>query len=288
MNSWVACSKQVLQGKIILVTGAGRGLGHGVARAGRRGATVLGVARTEPELLELATAVGESCGSVETYVADLSQPEAVAALTSQIVERHGGVDAIVNNAAILRMIPFVTLAATDFDETIAVNLLAPVRLTRAFLPAMQERGRGAIVNVSSAAGILPFANETDYCASKYGLEGFSYSLAMELSPLNISVNLVSPGFPIKPTSITAAEFAAWPAERRNDLRARSTWPMRSPTWCCSTRVRVVSRASASTRSSWRRRSAAIDGMVTSSHPCRSRRESTDENPWYQAPCHRRL
>ncbi len=219
MNSWIACSKQVLQGKTILVTGAGRGLGHGVARGlAGYGATVLGVARTEPELLELATAVGESCGSVETYVADLSQPETVTALTSKILERHGGVDAIVNNAAILRMIPFVTLAATDFDETIAVNLLAPVRLTRAFLPAMQERGRGAIVNVSSAAGILPFANETDYCASKYGLEGFSYSLAMELSPLNISVNLVSPGFPIKPTSITAAEFAAWPAERRNDYR----------------------------------------------------------------------
>jgi NAD(P)-dependent dehydrogenase (short-subunit alcohol dehydrogenase family) len=219
MNSWIACSKQALQGKTILVTGAGRGLGHGVARGlAGYGATVLGVARTEPELLELATAVGESSGSLETYVADLSQPEAVAALTSQIVERHGGIDAIVNNAAILRMIPFVSLAATDFDETIAVNLLAPVRLTRAFLPAMQERGRGAIVNVSSAAGIRPFANETDYCASKYGLEGFSYSLAMELSPLNISVNLVSPGFPIKPTSITAAEFAAWPAERRNDYR----------------------------------------------------------------------
>ena len=219
MNSWIACSKQALQGKTILVTGAGRGLGHGVARGlAGYGATVLGVARTEPELLELATAVGESCGSVETYVADLSQSETVAALTSQIVERHGGVDAIVNNAAILRMIPFVTLAATDFDETIAVNLLAPVRLIRAFLPAMQERGRGAIVNVSSAAGIQPFANETDYCAAKYGLEGFSYSLAMELSPLNISVNLVSPGFPIKPTSITAAEFAAWPAERRNDYR----------------------------------------------------------------------
>jgi 3-oxoacyl-[acyl-carrier protein] reductase len=219
MNSWIACSKQALQGKTILVTGAGRGLGHGVARGlAGYGATVLGVARTEPELLELATAVGESCGSVETYVADLSQPETVAALTSQIVERHGGVDAIVNNAAILRMIPFVTLAATDFDETIAVNLLAPVRLTRAFLPGMQERGRGAIVNVSSAAGIRPFANETDYCASKYGLEGFSYSLAIELSPLNISVNLISPGYPIKPTSVTAAEFAAWPAERRNDYR----------------------------------------------------------------------
>ena len=202
-----------------MVTGAGRGLGHGVARGlAGYGAMVLGVARTEPELLQLATAVSESRGSIETYVADLSQPEMVATLARKIVERHGGVDAIVNNAAILRMIPFIALAAADFDETIEVNLLAPIRLIRAFLPAMQARERGSIVNVSSAAGIRPFANETDYCAAKYGLEGFSYSLAMELAPLNISVNLISPGYPIKPTSITAAEFKAWPAERRSDYR----------------------------------------------------------------------
>jgi 3-oxoacyl-[acyl-carrier protein] reductase len=216
---WTDGNKQILQGKTILVTGAGRGLGHGVVRGlAGYGATVLGVARTEPELLELATTVGESGGLFETYVADLSQPETVGRLATKIVERHGGVDSIVNNAAILRLIPFVALAAADFDETIEVNLLAPVRLIRAFLPAMRERGRGAIINVSSAAGIRPFANETDYCAAKYGLEGFSYSLAMELAPLNISVNLVSPGYPIKPTSVTAAEFAAWPAERRKDYR----------------------------------------------------------------------
>jgi 3-oxoacyl-[acyl-carrier protein] reductase len=216
---WPDGNKQILQGKTILVTGAGRGLGHGVVRGlAGYGATVLGVARTEPELLELATKVGESGGLFETYVADLSQPETVGRLATKIVERHGGVDSIVNNAAILRLIPFVALAAADFDETIEVNLLAPVRLIRAFLPAMRERGRGAIINVSSAAGIRPFANETDYCAAKYGLEGFSYSLAMELAPLNISVNLVSPGYPIKPTSVTAAEFAAWPAERRKDYR----------------------------------------------------------------------
>jgi NAD(P)-dependent dehydrogenase (short-subunit alcohol dehydrogenase family) len=213
VDRWLEGSKQILQGKTILITGAGRGLGHGVVRGlAGYGAAVLGVARTEPELLDLATTVGESGGLFETYVADLSQPKTVDTLASKVVERHGGVDAIVNNAAILRMIPFVDLDASDFDETIEVNLLAPVRLTRAFLPAMRERGRGAIIN------IRPFANETDYCAAKYGLEGFSYSLAMELSPLNISVNLVSPGYPIKPTSVTAAEFAAWPAERRNDYR----------------------------------------------------------------------
>lgn len=219
MNDRVDGAAQLLRGKTILVTGAGRGLGHGVARGlAGYGATVLGVARSEPELRELATTVRARGGAIETYVSDLGQPEAISRLAEEIIARHGGVDAIVNNAAILRQVPFVDLAAADFDETIAVNLLAPARLARAFLPSMRERGRGAMVNVSSAAGVKPFATETDYCATKYGLEGFSYSLALELAPLNISVNVVSPGYLIKPTSVTAAEFAAWPAERRNAYR----------------------------------------------------------------------
>jgi NAD(P)-dependent dehydrogenase (short-subunit alcohol dehydrogenase family) len=219
MNERDVADKHPLRGKTIVITGAGRGLGHGVARGlAGYGATVLGVARSEPELRELATTVRASGGVIEIYIADLAQPEAVSSLAAEIIARHGGVDAIVNNAAILRLIPFVDLAAADFDETIAVNLLAPARLTRAFLPAMRERGRGAIVNVSSAAGVKPFATETDYCATKYGLEGFSYSLALELAPLNISVNVVSPGYAIKPTSVTAAEFAAWPPERRGEYR----------------------------------------------------------------------
>jgi NAD(P)-dependent dehydrogenase (short-subunit alcohol dehydrogenase family) len=208
-----------LAGKTVLVTGAGRGLGHGVARGlAAYGATVVAVARTEPELNELAATVLAAGGTIETTVADLATPEATASLAAELSARHGGVDALINNAAILRMTAFLDLPADEFEETIAVNLLAPVRLTRALLPAMLERGRGAIVNVSSAAGIRPFADETDYCAAKYGLEGFSYSLALELAPHNVSVNLVSPGYRIKPTSVTAAEFASWPAERQAEFR----------------------------------------------------------------------
>jgi 3-oxoacyl-[acyl-carrier protein] reductase len=208
-----------LAGKTVLITGAGRGLGHGVARGlAAYGATVVAVARTASELAELAETVRATGGTIETIVADLASPTETARLAFDVTTRHGGVDALVNNAAILRMTAFLDLSAADFDETIEVNLLAPVRLTRALLPAMLERGRGAIINVSSAAGIRPFAAETDYCAAKYGLEGFSYSLALELAPRNVSVNLVSPGYRIKPTSITAAEFAAWPAERRAEFR----------------------------------------------------------------------
>lgn len=211
--------KKALAGKTVLITGAGRGLGHGVARGlAADGATVIAVARTEPELDELTTAVRKVGGAIETIVADLASAAETARLADEVMARHGGVDALINNAAILRMTSFLELSEADFEETIAVNLLAPARLIRAFLPAMLERGQGAIVNVSSAAGIRPFADETDYCAAKYGLEGFSYSLAMELAPRNVSVNLVSPGYRIKPTSVTAAEFAAWPAARQAEYR----------------------------------------------------------------------
>lgn len=206
---------QRLQGQIVLVTGAGRGLGHGIARGlASHGATVLAVARTASELDALEAEIRAAGGVVETLPVDLAQPEQIDALARRVLARHGRVDALINNAAVLRMTPFVELSAEAFDETIAINLLAPVRLIRAFLPEMLKQERGAVINVSSAAGVRGFVDETDYCASKFGLEGFSFSLAMELQPRNISVNLVSPGYRIKPTSVTAAEFAVWPAERR--------------------------------------------------------------------------
>jgi NAD(P)-dependent dehydrogenase (short-subunit alcohol dehydrogenase family) len=219
MTERIGNLEEALADKTALVTGAGRGLGHGVARGlAAYGATVLAVARTESELAELAETVRSAGGVIETIVVDLASPAETARLASDVTARHGGVDALINNAAILRMTAFLDLSEDAFEETIAVNLLAPARLTRALLPAMLERGRGAIINVSSAAGIRPFADETDYCAAKYGLEGFSYSLALELAPHNVSVNLVSPGYRIKPTSVTAAEFASWPAERQAEFR----------------------------------------------------------------------
>jgi NAD(P)-dependent dehydrogenase (short-subunit alcohol dehydrogenase family) len=179
---------------------------------------ILAVARTQSDLDDLAATVRAQGGAVETFSVDLGDPAQLDDLAGTVLARYGGVSTLVNNAAILRMKPFNDLPAREFDETIAVNLLAPVRLTRAFLPAMIERGRGSIINVTSAAGVWGFVDETDYCASKFGLEGFSYSLALELKPANVSVNLVSPGYRIKPTSVTTSEFEAWPEDQKAEFR----------------------------------------------------------------------
>lgn len=210
-----------LDGHVTLITGAGRGFGYGVAqRMAAEGAHVIAVSRGQTELGQLEAAVSSDGGSIETHSVDLGATAALDRLAGTVLAAHGRVDSLVNNAAILRMTPFLDLAADDFDETVAVNLLAPVRLVRAFLPAMVARGQGAVINVSSGAGVRPFVDETDYCATKYGLEGFSYALALEFRErgINVSVNLVSPGYRIKPTSVSAAEFAAWPPERRAEFR----------------------------------------------------------------------
>ena len=208
-----------LTGQVVLITGAGRGLGHGAARGlASHGATVLAVSRTVSELDALAETVRGNDGQIETFPVDLGRPVAVDELIRDVLDRYGRVDTLINNAAILRNKPFVEMTAAEFDETIEVNLQAPVRLIRGFLPGMRSRGRGAIINVSSRAGVQPFENESDYCAAKYGLEGFSFSLSMELKPANISVNVVTPGFSIKPTSVTMAEFEQWDDERRARYR----------------------------------------------------------------------
>lgn len=100
-----------------------------------------------------------------------------------------------------------------WDRTIAVNLTAPFLLLRAVGPRLAARG-GSIVNVSSRAGVMGFADETAYCATKFGVEGLTRAAAIEWRGRPVSINTVTPGARIKPTGISATEFATWPADRR--------------------------------------------------------------------------
>ncbi len=112
MTERIGNLKDALADKTVLVTGAGRGLGHGVARGlAAYGATVVAVARTEPELAELAETVRSAGGEIETIVADLASPAETARLAADVTARHGGIDALINNAAILRMTAFLDLSA---------------------------------------------------------------------------------------------------------------------------------------------------------------------------------
>jgi NAD(P)-dependent dehydrogenase (short-subunit alcohol dehydrogenase family) len=202
----------LLKDKIALVTGAGRGLGQAVALAyARQGAQVIAVARTQSELDRTAEIIRAEGGQVLTMSLDIAHEEAVRQMAEKTLREFGRLDVLVNNAGRLPLKAFAEMSVADWDRTLAVNLRGPVLACKFFLANMRANGRGSIINVSSNAGVKGFVLETDYCASKFGLEGFSQALALELQPDNIAVNILnlarldSP-LRIKPTSVTQAQY----------------------------------------------------------------------------------
>lgn len=198
-----------LLGRVAVVTGAGRGLGRAVAEGfARAGADTIAVARTTAELDDLASALGPTSGSLALESVDIADDAAVRALAQRVLGRYGRLDVLVNNAAILEIQPFHEMTIADFDRTLNVNLRGAVLCTHAFIGAMRAAQRGSIINVGSGASTKGFVGETHYCAAKFGLEGFSEALALEARAYNVAVNRLSPGFRIKPTSITLADVAS--------------------------------------------------------------------------------
>ncbi len=204
----------LLKDKITLITGAGRGWGQSIALAyARQGAEVIAVSRTQSELDRTAALIQAEGGRVVTMSVDVSQENAVRQMAAKVLADYGRLDVLVNNAAQLPLKFFQDLTIEEWDRTLAINLRGPMLGCKFFLESMKRQGRGSIINVSSTAGVQGFVKETTYCASKFGLEGFSQSLAMELREHNIAVNTVTPGgasagVRMKPTSLTQAGFDA--------------------------------------------------------------------------------
>ena len=200
---------------VAVVTGAGRGLGRAVAGAfAAAGHRVALVDITDNELIVATDDLRSRRLDVRAFRADIADERSVATLAAAVRATFGTPRVLVNAAAILEERPFVASDFVAWQRTIAVNLSGPWLCTRAFLPAMLAAGRGSIINVTSRAGIEPFAGETAYCAAKFGLEGFSRALALELAGTGVAVNLITPGISIKPTSLTVAAFAGLPPAER--------------------------------------------------------------------------
>jgi NAD(P)-dependent dehydrogenase (short-subunit alcohol dehydrogenase family) len=207
-------SNRRLADKIAVVTGAGRGLGRAVAVGmAREGAEVWICARTGVELEGTALMIREAGGRVVPREVDLSQGGECNRLAEEILTTAGRADILVNNAGVLTLTSLENLTPQEWSLTIAVNLTAPFLLTRSLVTGMR-RGGGSVINVSSRAGVLGFADESAYCASKFGLEGLTRALALELEGTGVSLNTVTPGLKIKPTSLTEAEIETTGADVR--------------------------------------------------------------------------
>ncbi|MFD3492668.1 SDR family oxidoreductase [Streptomyces sp. NPDC058690] len=175
-----------LDGLRVLVTGGSRGLGAAtVRRFAAAGATVLTASRSRPEQDSGATFLA----------ADLSTQQGVAELGRRVVEQVGGVDVLVNNAGAASA-PAPTLSRSDesWQADLEMNLLSAVRLDRALVPGMVERGSGVVVHVSSIASQLPQRTEASYAAAKAALNTYSRELATEVGEHGVRVVCVLPGF----------------------------------------------------------------------------------------------
>ena len=173
-----------------LVTGASRGIGLAVARAlAGHGVRVAMLARSEAPLRDAAGPLGALA-----VACDVANESAVAAMCGEVTQAFGGApDVVVNNAGLFRLKPIAETSAREFADAVDVNLVAPFRVIRAFLPAMHSRGSGHIISIGSIADRYAFPENGAYAASKFALRGFHQVLRMETRGTGVRATLVSPG-----------------------------------------------------------------------------------------------
>ncbi|MBA6290247.1 MULTISPECIES: 3-oxoacyl-ACP reductase FabG [unclassified Colwellia] len=180
-----------LDGKVILVTGASRGIGKAIATQLKAlGGNVIGTATSEHGAANISEYLGEGQGLVLNVTDDAS----ISAMFDLIKEKHGSVDVLVNNAGITRDNLLMRMKDDEWNDIIETNLTSVFKISKAVLRAMMKKRHGRIINIGSVVGTMGNAGQVNYATAKAGLLGFTKSLAREVASRGITVNTVSPGF----------------------------------------------------------------------------------------------
>ncbi len=184
-----------LQNQVAVVTGAARGIGEAVARRlARMGASVALVARDQAQLGQAQAAIEKDGGKGVVMACDLTDAKAVAALGDCVRKEYGRCDILVNNAGTgTPGKPLIEVEPEEWDRVMDTNLRGPYLTIRALAPMMIAARSGHIINISSLAGKNPLPNGAAYAASKWGLNGLTYSTAEELRQYNVRVAVIAPG-----------------------------------------------------------------------------------------------
>jgi NAD(P)-dependent dehydrogenase (short-subunit alcohol dehydrogenase family) len=181
----------VMEKKVLLVTGAGRGLGVDIAKAALAAGYAVVATGRNPEKVAEAVGVADDLLTVRL---DVTDPASVEAAVQAAVDRFGRIDVLVNNAGNFFAGFFEEISADDFRAQVDTNLFGPLNVTRAVLPVLRRQRSGLVVTISSTAGIVGGEFTSAYAAAKFGVEGWMESLTPEVAPYGIRTMLVEPGF----------------------------------------------------------------------------------------------
>lgn len=184
-----------LTGRVAIVTGASRGLGHGISLAlAAAGASVALAARDETALESVRAEVESAGGKAMPVQVDITDRASVDRMVHRVVESWGRVDILVNNAGIVQIKPFIEVTEEDFKRVLETNLMGMYRCSQAAGRLMIDQGGGKIINISSSAGLRGRSLEVPYSSSKGAVNMFTLSLAVEWARYKINVNAVCPAY----------------------------------------------------------------------------------------------
>ena len=222
---------QSIRGKKALVTGAASGIGRAIALALAREGADLYLVDIDADKLGAAAREVQSLGAkVATGVCDLTQPAQISATVAALLSRWGALDILVNNAGVTYYGPTHEMTAAQWSAMLAVNLLAPIQLTRELIPILCAQEEAHILNVCSILGLVPMRKSAAYQTSKYGLVGLSLALRGEYGRGQLGVTAFCPGF--VRTAMIESFATGSPTQRRPVV----------PGWACTTTDKVAERA----------------------------------------------
>jgi 3-oxoacyl-[acyl-carrier protein] reductase len=187
---------KLLEGKTVIITGASRGIGRGIAEVfAKQGANIAFTYRSSDEKAKsLQDELSANGCKVKGYKSDASNFEAAQQLAVDVLEEFGSIDVLVNNAGITKDGLLMRMSEDDFDRVMDINMKSVFNMTKAVLRPMLKQRKGSIINMSSVVGVKGNAGQANYSASKAAINGFTKSTALELGSRNIRCNSIAPGF----------------------------------------------------------------------------------------------